>query len=86
MDFSNVKVGDIVQRDMCGILMDMNVTATTDALIICGGDETDHMGWWFDKKTGAEVDEELGWGPAFGRSGSFLTGVIESNENTGPTR
>lgn len=71
----NVKVGDTVIRNLCGARMELKVTAVTDKLIICGGDEKEHIGWWFDRETRAEIDEELGWGPEFGQTGSFLESV-----------
>lgn len=41
---------------------------------------TMHCGpWAFDAETGAEVDDELGWGPEYGRTGSF----IEPRDNDG---
>jgi hypothetical protein len=70
----DVKIGDIVVRNLAGVEMTLKVTALTDKYIICGGDEKDHSGWWFDRETGIEEDEEIGWGVRFGRSGSFLVG------------
>lgn len=58
-----VVIGDIVVRYMGGVLMDLTVSDVTDDLIICGD-------WEFDRETGAEVDEELGWGPA--GTGSYI--------------
>lgn len=77
------KVGDIVVRNLCGILMPLKVTDLTDKLIICGGRKEEHIGWWFDRNTGAEIDEELGWNST--RTGSVLikfadTGYIVSEE------
>lgn len=80
-----VAVGDWVVRNLAGILMPLKVTAVTDKLVICGddkvpgGDETDHVGWWFDIETGAEVDEELGWGPPPLMTGSFLMRVANDD-------
>jgi hypothetical protein len=70
MDF--IKAGDFVTRYLGGIPMQLRVTKVTDKLIICGGDETDHVGYWFDIVTGVEIDEEIGWGPQFGVSGSYI--------------
>lgn len=51
----DVKVGDKVTRMLAGsIPMDLRVSEVTDKLIICGP-------WTFDRITGAEIDEELGW-------------------------
>jgi hypothetical protein len=67
-----IKIGDVVVRNLAGTKMQLRVTDITDDLIICGGNREDHVGWWFDKETGAEVDDELMWGPKFGRTGSCL--------------
>ena len=40
----NAKVGDTVVRNLCGTRMELIVTAVTDKLIICGGDEKDRGG------------------------------------------
>lgn len=64
MDLKNVKVGDRVTRMMGGeIPMDLKVSEVTDKLIICGP-------WSFDRETGAEIDEDLGWN--VDRTGSYL--------------
>jgi hypothetical protein len=77
-----IKVGDTVIRWLAGTIpMELKVTEVTDTEILCGkrGD-----GWMFDKKTGAEIDEELGWGPPpkFSHTGSFIRvpGVTYSEE------
>ena len=43
--------------------MELKVTKVDDKLIHCGD-------WTFDRVTGAEVDEDLGWGPT--ATGSVL--------------
>lgn len=75
-----VKVGDKVTRMLAGIPCELKVTAVTDELVICGGDEKEHVGWWFDKKTGAEVDEDLGWGPPPKFTGSYLLPEVKAGE------
>ncbi len=61
--FEDVKKGDMVIRMLGGeIPMKLYVKAVTEDLIDCG--------WTFDRLTGAEVDEEMGWGPL--RTGSYL--------------
>ena len=60
----HVKAGDLVTRNLCGIRQRLVVEEVTDTLIKCGG------GWDFDRIAGAEVDEDLGWGP--NGTGSFL--------------
>jgi hypothetical protein len=60
-DFSHVKVGDIVTRMLAGTVpTKLRVSIVTNDLIISGPDE--ESGWCFDRKTGAEVDKQLGWG------------------------
>lgn len=55
MTFEHVKEGDTVTRLICGFLpMELKVTKVDEKLIHCGD-------WTFDKVTGAEVDEDLGW-------------------------
>ena len=46
----------------------LEVTEVTPELITCG--------WWtFDPKTGAEIDDDLGWGPPPKRTGSYIVRV-----------
>lgn len=56
-----MKVGDIVERVLNAggkivPMMKLKITAITEDRVICGD-------WQFDKRTGAEIDEDLGWGP-----------------------
>ena len=61
--FEHIKPGDQVTRLICGTMpMELKVTKV-DKLIHCGD-------WTFDRVTGGEVDEDLGWGP--GGTGSYL--------------
>lgn len=52
----NLKVGDVVTRYISSKRLPnkLKVTKITDSLIFCGP-------WKFDKETGAEIDEDLGW-------------------------
>ena len=60
------KVGDTVERVLAGeIGMKLKVTKVTDTTIECGA-------WTFDKETGAEIDDELGWGAPPKGTGSYL--------------
>ena len=69
-----MKVGDRVTRLLAGsIPMKLMVTEVDDRFIYCGGPG----GWKFDRDRGEEVDEEIGWGPQFGVTGSFLLPVLE---------
>lgn len=62
---SSVVVGDVVLRWLSGVPEPMRlwVTAVTETRIICGP-------WEFNRETGAEIDEFLGWGPAL--TGSYI--------------
>lgn len=55
---TQIKVNDIVNRNMGlnGPIMSLKVTQLTADRIVCGD-------WEFDRSTGAEIDELLGWGP-----------------------
>lgn len=67
--FRALKVGDTVTRLIAGsIPMKLVVTDVDERFVYCGGPG----GWKFDRDSGHEVDEELGWGPQFGVTGSFL--------------
>lgn len=71
----NVKVGDRVYRVMGGVAapikppsMSLKVSAVTETEIVCGP-------WRFNRETGGEIDEELGW------DGVRITGsIIKPNE------
>ena len=62
---SEIKVGMAVNRILAGsVSMILEVTEVEDTLVTCG--------WWtFDRETGAEIDEDLGWDTK--RTGSVLT-------------
>lgn len=61
--------GDKVQRLLAGIVpMTLNVSHVDDKVITCGP-------WTFDRDTGIEIDEDLGWGTAY--SGSYLVPSTE---------
>lgn len=67
MGFENLRVGDVVVRMLAGTLpMKLQVLDITDQLIVCSA-------WQFDRATGAEIDEELGWGPP-----PLMTGAIST--------
>lgn len=61
----SIKIGDAVDRYISIIPkpMKLTVTAITDRLIVCGD-------WTFDKMTGGEVDEYLGWDGKY--TGSYI--------------
>ena len=70
----DVTVGETVFRFIgsLGAAMPIQVTALTEDRIICGE-------WQFNKTTGAEIDEFLGWGPAL--TGSYILAVPFHVEN-----
>lgn len=70
----DVEVGDTVFRFLgaIGAPLPLRVSAVTEEQIICGD-------WQFDKRTGAEIDEFLGWGPAL--TGSYVLAVPFQVEN-----
>jgi hypothetical protein len=64
--FEKVGVGDLVVRMLAGTVpMKLHVSRVTDRVITCGD-------WEFDRATGAEIDELLGWGPPPLMTGSYL--------------
>lgn len=63
-------VGHFAIRNMAGIEMKLRVTDVTEDRIICGA-------WEFDRATGAEIDDDLGWGPPPKMTGSYLMGFEE---------
>lgn len=66
--FDNIKTGDWVTRMVCGTLpMQLRVTEVTPMKIVCGA-------WEFDRGTGAEIDDELGWPRT--ENGVLMTGSI----------
>lgn len=69
----DVKPGDRVARQVGrkGPLMWLTVTEVTDDSIFCNL-------WQFDRRSGAEIDHELRWGPEYGRTGSYLVQIIPS--------
>ena len=61
-----MKEGDKVTRMLAGCLpMELKITELTDDLVVCGP-------WQFDRATGAEIDEDLDWGPPPRHTGSVL--------------
>lgn len=60
---SDVQVGDTVIRNLGGVTMPLHVTKITSAEIHCGD-------WTFSRRTGGEIDPDLGWDEA--NSGSCI--------------
>ncbi len=62
----DLQVGDKVTRWLAGsIPMPLKVTAVTETIIECAD-------WTFDRATGAEIDDFLGWGPPPKMTGSYI--------------
>jgi hypothetical protein len=75
-DFSHLKVGDQVTRLLAGkIPMKLEVIEIKPDRIIAGL-------WEFDPVTGAEIDDDLGWGPPPKVTGSFLKHELVETEGT----
>jgi len=74
MTFSHVQEGDVVTRMLAGVVpMELTVTKVGETLIHCGE-------WTFDRETGVEEDDELGWGKEHRYTGSFLVDDEGRNE------
>lgn len=81
MNFDHVRAGDIVTRMLAGTIpMNLRVAKVDDTLIYCGGESA----WTFDRKTGIEVDHDLGWGPQYGVTGSYLVSVESAAPREAP--
>ncbi len=74
MSFEHIKAGDIVSRVFGDVErpMKLRVTKVDDTRIHCAAIDANVGGWEFDRKTGVEEDEYLGWGVRFGVTGSYL--------------
>jgi hypothetical protein len=68
--FRDINAGDTVTRLLGGSIPMLLVVTRVDERFIYCGDEG--VGYKFDRESGFEVDEEIGWGPQFGLTGSFL--------------
>lgn len=67
-------VGDKVTRMLAGTIPDrLRVTEVKPDRIVCGL-------WEFDPATGAEIDEDLNWGPPPKWTGSFIKRGWEEDE------
>lgn len=63
--------GQKVMRLLAGTIpMPLTVTSVHEGLVSCGP-------WTFDDETGTEEDPELGFGVAFGITGSFIQETTE---------
>lgn len=63
---ADLEVGDTVTRMLGGTIpMPLRVSEVTRTMIICGP-------WVFDRHTGAEIDDDLDWGPPPKMTGSYI--------------
>lgn len=76
MSFRDLRVGDRVTRVLGGAPMVMEIVDVCEDVVVCAAVREDGSlfrgDWTFCRDTGAEEDEELGWGRAHGVTGSFL--------------
>jgi hypothetical protein len=80
MDITQLMRGDAITRLLGGrIPIPMRVVRVEDDVLYCkrrdDSDETanrHNLVWTFDRVTGWEIDEDLGWGPRYGFTGSIL--------------
>lgn len=81
--FRDLKIGDHVTRNIGShqeglpdVKIQMVVMDVTDKTLVCAAPGTEDWPleelWTFDRDTGVEEDEELGWGVKFGVTGSYL--------------
>jgi hypothetical protein len=73
--FHHLKIGDKVLRLLGGeVEMPLEVTQIKEKerIVVCGAPEMPGGFWEFDMQTGAEIDDDLQWGPKYGATGSFL--------------
>lgn len=78
-----MKINDVVTRILGGtIAMKMVITKIDEDLITCRAAEAADMDieWTFDPRTGVEIDEDLGWGPQTGITGSYLEEINKRNK------
>lgn len=72
--FRHKKTGDKVIRMLGGSMpMELFVLKVKDDRLICADPvKFPHVTWEFDVATGAELDEDMDWGPPPRYTGSFL--------------
>jgi len=84
-DFRHVKENDVVTREIAGVIPmllkvkrvdDRLIWATREEWFDLDPDENPGNYWTFDRGTGVEEDEDLGWGVSFGATGSMLVNVV----------
>lgn len=69
----NLKVGDTVTRWLAGTIpMNLVVASLTEDVVDCG--------WTFCRRTGCEVDDDLGWGPPPKMTGSYILPPVPASK------
>jgi len=81
---SKIQPGDLVTRLVGGVAeVQLIVVRVNEQEIHCGVPGTDGTSegnyWSFCRRTGAEIDHFLRWGPRYGRTGSQLIGVVRKS-------
>lgn len=77
------EVGMLVHRILGGVVEMPMIIKTVDETSFTvvpqeKPDFEDH--WTFDIATGAEIDEDLKWGPKYGITGSIIKEIIEAEK------
>jgi hypothetical protein len=67
MNCTDIKPGDIILGMLGGTVPKELLVTAIDHDVICAG-----LRWKCDRATGAEVGQDLGWGPQFGVTGPFI--------------
>lgn len=76
-----IKVGDVVTRMLGGVVPMKLIVGEIDEkedMIYIG--KKDQGGWKFDRITGVEIDEDLGWTRESGNTGSYLIAINDIDE------
>lgn len=73
-DFKDLKIGDELIRSLGGVMMVVVVGYIDDKVFKVGskdGTISWDIGWTFNKETGLEIDEDLGW-DGVTKTGSYI--------------
>ena len=77
MTLKHLKVGDRVTRFVGQgvVMMQMEVIQVNETTMECAHIVDEHLvklGWNFDRESGAEEDDSLGWGVKYGHTGTYI--------------
>ncbi len=72
----DLQIGDAVIRELGGATMPLKVTNITSTEIQCGA-------WVFSRKTGGEIDSDLGWDE--NATGSYIRPALGRLGTVGPS-